>query len=207
MFTITVTNDGTEDLENVVVEDELAPACGLTQDEATAKIQAIGNGDAIFNVGESFEYECTDEGVTSAYENEATVTATGVDSDLPVTDTDTSPVLIPVVTTPSIAIDKIDANDGDRDGNTGNDTQTINRGNDAVFTITVTNNGTEDLENVVVEDELALACELTQDEATVKIQAIGNGDAIFNVGESFEYECTDEDVTSAYTNSATVTAV
>jgi len=59
---------------------------------------SVGNdtqeNDSIFNVGESFSYTCTDENVTSAYTNSATVDAKWVTSRTSVTDTDTSPVLL-----------------------------------------------------------------------------------------------------------------
>jgi hypothetical protein len=54
------------------------------------------------------------------------------------------------VVAPAIAIDKTDANALDQDGSTGNDTQTVNSGEKAVFKITVTNTGTEKLRNIVL---------------------------------------------------------
>jgi cysteine-rich repeat protein len=51
--------------------------------------------------------------------------------------------------TPQIDIDKRDANNADLDGSIGNDTQTVTSGTAAVFKIRVTNNGTEDLRNIV----------------------------------------------------------
>ena len=94
VFKITVTNDGTEDLTSVVVTDEEVPACSLSEARALLEIQAIGNNDSIFNVGESFEYECTDEGVTEEYTNVARVDAVGVDSGIEVDDTNDSEVKI-----------------------------------------------------------------------------------------------------------------
>lgn len=72
---------------------------------------------------------------------------------------------------PSIEIDKVDANFADLDGNIGNDTQTVNNGDAAVFKITVTNTGNEGLRNVSVSDENGLDCRLTQTQALTRIQA------------------------------------
>ena len=121
---------------------------------------------------------------------------------------DHDPAAITIVnTTPSIAIDKVDDNSAnDQDGSIGNDTQEIDRGDDAIFTITVTNDGSENLDTVVVTDSQVAACSLSEADALALIQATWNNDAVFNPGESFEYTCTDENVTSSYTNSATVTA-
>ena len=128
---------------------------------------------------------------------------TGEDED------DHDPAAITIVNTaPSITIDKVDNNAAnDEDGSVGNDTQTIDRGDDAIFTITVTNNGSEDLDTVVVTDSQVAACSLSEADALALIQATWNNDGIFNSGESFEYTCTDTNVASSYTNSATVTAV
>ena len=122
-------------------------------------------------------------------------------------DHDPASIVVGTPTNPSIAIDKVDNNAAnDEDGSVGNDTQEIDSGDDAIFTITVTNNGSEDLDTVVVTDSQVAACSLSETDALGRIQTIGNNDSIFNVGESFSYTCTDENVTSAYTNSATVDA-
>jgi len=63
-----------------------------------------------------------------------------------------------ISTTPQIVIDKRDANTADLDGNIGNDTQTVISGNDAVFKIRVTNNGTEDLKNISLSDSMSANC-------------------------------------------------
>ncbi len=65
---------------------------------------------------------------------------------------------VTVPTTPLITIDKRDNNPSDLDSTTGNDTQTVNTGSDAVFKIRVTNNGTEDLKNITLNDSVAPNC-------------------------------------------------
>jgi len=70
----------------------------------------------------------------------------------------TKTVTVPGTPSPAITIDKTDANSADIDGNIGNDTQTVNVGNGAVFKIRVTNTGTEALKNIVLSDTLAPNC-------------------------------------------------
>ncbi len=86
----------------------------------------------------------------------------------------------------------IDKNDADN----GDDAQTVATGGDATFTITVTNNGTEDLCNVVVSDPNGLACEMTYTD---------NG-GVLAIGDTWTYTCTVNDVTASFTNTATVNA-
>jgi uncharacterized repeat protein (TIGR01451 family) len=59
-FTITVTNTGDVDLNNVTVTDPLVPACD--------------NNIGALSVGASNSYACTDTGVAASYTNVATVT-------------------------------------------------------------------------------------------------------------------------------------
>jgi len=90
---------------------------------------------------------------------------------------------------PSVAIDKDDADNTD-------DTQTVISGGDATFTITVTNNGTEDLCNVTVTDPNSATCEMTY---------TANGGTLA-VGDSWTYTCTLTGVTADLINTATVNA-
>ena len=118
--------------------------------------------------------------------------------------------------TPRIDIDKRDANSADLDGSIGNDTQTVTSGTAAVFKIRVTNNGTEDLRNIVLSDTMAPNCagNVTLPSTypgTWNNWAHGgsgnNTDNILQVGEWFEYTCSRANTTSGYTNTATVNAV
>ena len=70
--------------------------------------------------------------------------------------------------------------------------QTIVTGGNADFTITVTNTGDVDLDNVKVVDPLVPACD----------SAIG----MLAVGASSSYSCTDVGVAASYTNVVTVTS-
>lgn len=86
-----------------------------------------------------------------------------------------------VVATPAISIQKDPP------------TQTVAPGEDAEFTITVTNTGTAPLTNVQVEDPLVGDCART-------IGALEVGPE-----HAYTYTCTDTGVTEAYTNTATAT--
>ena len=74
--------------------------------------------------------------------------------------------------------------------------QTIVSGEDAIFNITVENTGDVDLTDIDVDD--AQCDSLIQDND-------GNGDAVLDVGESWTYTCTVDDVSADFTNSATAT--
>ncbi len=206
IFTIQVTNTGSEGLKNVRIDDGREPNCARTIAQALPLIQAVGNRDNIFDPGESFTYTCEDTNVTDSYTNTATVTGESVVDDQIVNDTDPTEVVIPGNPTgPSIDIDKDDSTPGTPDSD-GHDTQEMPvGGGTATFTIKVTNDGTESLTNVIVTDLLAPDCERTAAQTLPLIQATGNADGIFDSNESFTYVCELENVTSAFTNIARVT--
>lgn len=104
MFKIRVTNNGTEDLDTIVLSDAIAPNCaGVVElpsifpstfsDFTPGGSGSLTNG--ILEVGEYFEYTCERANTTENYVNTAGVTALGVDSGTSVDDEDTSAVLIP----------------------------------------------------------------------------------------------------------------
>lgn len=206
-FTITITNDGTEDLCNIMLTDIPSDSSvDVTMCEPTfASIDtdngtvAAGSGDGQLNVGESETYTCTVTGITTGFSNSMEVVAEGCDTGAGVTlmDDDPTEVTVPM-TTPSIEIVKDDADNSD-------DTQEVMTGSDATFTITVTNNGSADLENVVVSDPLSPACDITL--TATELATVGNGDGVFNPGESYTYTCTTTGgVTMDFTNTASVNA-
>ncbi|HEX9924870.1 MAG TPA: hypothetical protein VGD99_19595, partial [Anaerolineae bacterium] len=139
-----------------------------------------GNGDAVLDVGESWTYTCTVDDVSAGFTNSATATGTPPIGD-DVSDTDTADV---TVINPAIEVQKTPAS------------QTIVSGEDAIFNITVENTGDVDLTDIDVDD--AQCDSLIQDDD-------GNGDAVLDVGESWTYTCTVDDVSADFTNSATAT--
>ncbi len=160
-FTIAVTNTGDVDLVNVVVSDPAAPTCNATY--------------PVLAVGETQSASCTLAGVTADFTNTAGVTA---DDPLgnPLTADDSGDVTVLV---PSIEIQKTP------------DLQLVVLGDDATFTITVTNTGQTDLTAVTVTDPVAPACD----------RVLGS----LAIGEVRSYTCDLVGPTADLTNTATVT--
>jgi uncharacterized repeat protein (TIGR01451 family) len=101
---------------------------------------------------------------------------------------------------PLIQVIKTDSNLNDLDNVQGNDTQTVQEGDSAIFAITVQNNGTEDLKTVILTDPKSASCNRTDAQTKALIKLIGNKDEIFNVGESFSYTCEKTNTQIDYTN-------
>ncbi|MCK4635688.1 MAG: DUF11 domain-containing protein [Candidatus Moranbacteria bacterium] len=199
-FVITVTNDGDEQLTNIVVTDALAPNCAKNAGEVVTLIETkYGTGHNYLNPDESFDYTCTDENIEDDYTNIAVTTGTSTSGD--VTDDDDSEVIVGVPCEPEIRIVKDDNDNND-------DTQTVEENGTAEFTITVSNRGTEGLTDIVVTDVLAPNCNRNAEEVRALIEAkYGAGHDYLNPWESFDYTCTDENVDASYTNIAVVTGV
>ncbi|MEM7131453.1 MAG: hypothetical protein AAF702_34380 [Chloroflexota bacterium] len=162
-FTITVRNTGNSMLTNVTVTDPLAPDCN----------QEIDN----LGPGLVSEYVCTLNNVQSDLTNTASVSGQSPNGDT-LTDEDTAAV---VVVIPSIAIDKRVAQ------------SEVQPGEDALFTIVVTNTGTVVLNNVVVSDTLAPGC--NRDIGTLAPT------------NSFTYDCTLSNIQASLINVADVVGV
>lgn len=100
----------------------------------------------------------------------------------------------PVLTIPSIFIDKDDSTPGIPDSD-GNDIQRVQENGTATFTILVRNNGNEALKTVVIDDPLASDCARTATQ-TAPLYA-GGTSTNFDIGESFTYICTKNNVTNS----------
>ena len=157
---IDVTNTGDTDLTNLVVTDPLATGC-----EATFATLLIGASETV---------TCDVTAVAADFTNVATVTA---DTPLGTQVSDSDDALVDVVG-PGVQIEKTP------------DSQQVHSGDDVTFTITVTNNGDQDLVDLTVTDVLTPACDTT-------IAALA-------VGESTSYDCTATGVTDDFTNIAAV---
>jgi uncharacterized repeat protein (TIGR01451 family) len=126
-------------------------------------------------VSENWQHTCTVTGVITDFTNTAIVTGTPSVGD-DVTDTDTAFV---DVIHPVIEISKTP------------DAQTVTSGSIAIFTISVTNTGDTSLADVTISDALTPDCN----------RSLGDLEA----GEDASYECARANVTSDFTNTATVT--
>jgi uncharacterized repeat protein (TIGR01451 family) len=166
-FTITVTNTGDEPLTNVIITDTITPACEKTIIGTFAPTAVITS------------YTCsTVSGVNGDFTNVALVSGQGVTTTAVVYDSDAADVDV-IIPAPSISIDKTP------------DNQPVTLHDSATFTITVTNNGTEPLENVEVSDPLAPNCDRTLT-------------GIYPTGVITTYSCTVDNVTQGFTNVALV---
>lgn len=103
-----------------------------------------------------------------------------------VTDSDVTEIIIKQLN-PSIIIEKDDDDNSD-------DEQEIDEGDTAKFTVRVTNNGDEALENVVITDELSRDCEKDESETRDLIRTVGNRDSLFDPDEVFMYTCQEKSV-------------
>ena len=176
-------------------------------------VSGSGNhSDAFLQPGEYFEYTCSKANTLVAYDNRANTQGTGVSSGIDVYDTDDTQVLL---ISPSIQVIKTDANNADLDKTIGNDEQTVNIGDSAIFKIRVVNNGTEDLKNISLSDPVAPDCggnitlPSTKPSTWSNLVVSGTGnhsDAFLQPGEYFEYTCSKANTTLSYTNEIDVQA-
>lgn len=194
VFIIEVKNIWNEDLKSVYLNDDIAPGCSKNTTEVTNILKTIWNKDGILNIWESFKYTCEKSNTRSDYVNVINVKWTWVISNKKVSDTDNTCVKI---VKPSILIIKTDFNSNDLDWSVWNDTQTVRKWNDAIFKITVKNNGSEDLKEVSIKDIIEPSCNRTV--AQTKNLYSGN---TFKVWSSFSYTCKKTNTIKDYKNIA-----
>ncbi len=220
IFKIIVKNTGDTNLTSLEITDQRVDACGRMINFANlgntvTHTKGAGNtGTNIFEPSDTVSYECKDLGVATAYTNKVFATGYGVNNIKTTEVSDASAVKFGAIgTKPSISIVKQSANTADLDGNKAddpinNDTQTIVSGEDAVFKITVENNGDTDiLATLKIEDTYSSSCGgavmLGQGQSGVFPSTFHNldtsklnSDKLFEPGESFTYECTEVGVTN-----------
>ena len=132
-YDITITNNGNEDLENVVVTDTV-------NGNAPVNISNLFDDTLAAAASDSAQYVYSpDANDPDPLPNTVTVTADGVFSSTQVTDTDTCDT--DITHAPGIDVTK-------------SCPQTVSFGEEISYTITVTNTGNEALENVLVSDAL-----------------------------------------------------
>lgn len=163
IFEITVRNTGNTALYNVIVSDQLAPVCE-------------NNNIGTLAVSEVISYQCTVTGLTNNFTNTATVTAQdGLGTNRSDSSSDTVSVRNPGV---SISVSPA--------------SQTIDQGNAATFSVTVTNIGNRQLRNVEVVSNVS-NCEKSIN--------------VLNVGQSDNYTCAASNVQNGFINELTVNAI
>lgn len=179
-FEIAAKNTGTIQLKTVTPIDE-DPRCVLgTYSGDTTPLNGL------LDPNETWIWKCTITNVQSSFVNKAKVTAVEVGNNLAVEDSAEAPV---TVMKPGINLDKI-AN-----------SNSVNQGGTAYFTILISNAGGTNLTTVLPSD--------ADCDALIVISK-GDGDAILNMGEVWVYSCTVSDVqgvNGVYTNHASVTAI
>ena len=117
VFKIRVTNDGTEPLKNLVVTDAVGPNCAWnvtlpnTKPSSWSGFKVAGSGNHSNNVlepGEYFEYTCEKGNTTANYTNIANISAQWNTSNITVTDSDPTDVIVkkPVDNTYDLALRK-----------------------------------------------------------------------------------------------------
>jgi uncharacterized repeat protein (TIGR01451 family) len=129
--------------------------------------------------GDSVTYDCTVSNVTVGFTNEACVEGTAADTTT-VSDCDDA-----VVAVPAIEILKKP------------DSQQVATGGAVTFAIVVINTGNVDLESVTLTDDPG--CD------TLTPTYSGDGDSTLAPGEVWTYDCTANNVTEGFTNTATAT--
>jgi uncharacterized repeat protein (TIGR01451 family) len=173
-FTIGVKNSGDATLTDVHVTDAQAPGCARTKADLP-QLASMAPGDEL-------SYSCTVASVTANFTNVAVAIGTppvGPD----VSASDSAAVTVgpppPPVTHPAISIVK------------NPKSQTVTKGGEAIFTITVTNTGDVALTNVAVSDPRSPDCNRT----------IGT----LAAGASVTYTCVRANVQASFDNVAVAT--
>jgi uncharacterized repeat protein (TIGR01451 family) len=196
-YTITVTNTGDSDLTNVHVDDSpFGAPCSRDATAIaaliTAKYPGNPNRAGALKAGQSVSYAC-DATISDdpANPNDNTVTNTATATGTPpvgddVSATDSVDVL---VIHPAISIAKTP------------DSQTLDSGGTATFTITVTNTGDSTLNNVTVTDALSPGCART----SATLAGLASMPPAPAAGSTVSYTCSLAGVTAGFTNSATAT--
>ena len=183
LYRLIVTNCGTEDLENVLINDPVLNIVDFfVGDLAVGTDQTLTEGDIPeLNVVQ----RCSDAGT---FINVASTSGQGKDSGDPVMDSD--PAIIECEGQPNIEIIKQISVDGgatfaDADSPGDPDVSTIPLGSSVLYRLIVRNTGTQDLENVFINDpvlniagffvgDLAVGAEITLTEGDIPALAVAD---------------------------------
>jgi uncharacterized repeat protein (TIGR01451 family) len=185
-WTYLVTNTGTVPITTVTLVDDRIGAITTIINQ--------GNGDNVLDPAEVWTYRATGTAITGFYGNQATVTGLSA-AGRQATDSDTSNYR---GATASIDIEKF-TNGNQADNATDSDVPQLNVGSAVTWTYQVTNNGSLDLNNVQVTDNVL--------GAITNITDRGDGDTVLEPNEIWRYTATGTAQTGAYENLGSVSAI
>ena len=216
-FTIVISNNGTTSFPSVNPVDNHCQLVEVTK----------GNGNNTMEAGETWVYTCAVpnvQGTNGSFVNTASVTATDIngvaasasdDASVTVIATPTptptftptptaTPTLTPTPTFTPTPVGPTPTPTPTRDGKMklqkSPATQTIVKGTNATFQVTLNNGTIEDLTSVVLSDPQCTT--LTRD-----TDAPGNNDNTLNTGDTWRWTCTIVNVQKSFTNKAKATAI
>ena len=191
-WTYVVTNTGQTPIDNVAVIDDAGTPGDTTDDFVPTFTGGDTDGDGMLDLTETWTYTASDTAIEGPYNNKATVTGlstTGID----VMDMDESNY---VGIAPQIDIEKL--TNGNQADNLGDaDVPVLQVGDVVTWTYIVTNNGTDPLSNVQVNDDQIGA-------VTNLVSQSINNDNILDPGEVFAFTETGVVTLGNYVNIADV---
>lgn len=183
-FDIEVSNSGANNLLIQSVVD--APSAGSCQGGNNLTLDSGDvNNDGKLNAGETWKYSCLIKGLQDNLENKVTVTAKDEVSGLSLERSDSENV---TVLRPGANIQKLP------------DTQTVQRGGTAYFSILAQNTGAIALTGVDVQDGMCDGGD------AVYTSGDNNGNNVLDPLETWVYECKISNVTNNLVNTASLTA-
>lgn len=180
-FTFIVTNQGNQDLSNVVLTDALCDAAPVRKSGDT-------DNDNRLDTTETWVYECTVSNTASSFTNNASVTAVNPNN-ITLSDTDQASV---IVLNAQLSVNKSTL------------TPIVPQGFNVDFAIQASNTGSQNLVNVTITDNMT--CQGGPGGAPTFTGGDVNFNNILNPGETWTWSCTVANAQSDYTNTATVTA-
>lgn len=183
-FDIEVSNTGDNNLSIISVTD--TPSAGACIGGNTLTPISGDNGDGKLNKGETWKYLCSIANVQNDMTNMVLVKSKDDVSGLIIEGSDPESV---TVLRPGINLEKTP------------DTQTIIKGQNAIFELKVSNTGNTDITDVKVTDDLCAQ------QPVLPISGDTDNDKVLDKGETWVYPCTIVGVTQNLINSAAVTGV
>ncbi len=188
VYTVVVTNDGNETLDNVAVTD---PLTGMSE-----TITSLAPG-ASTSFTTSYTVTQADIDNNGGGDSDIDNTVTAVDDRA---GTETATEAVDLEQDPSIAIEKVTGN-----GTTNDDGLLILAGSQIVWTYTVTNPGNVTIANVVISDDAGTSGNLSDDFNATFVNGDDNGNFKLDLDETWTFEANGTAQAGIYENIGTVT--